>query len=202
MIDARGDIASVYRKIHLFDVDVRAGVQLQESATTQPGRQIVAPVATPAGRCGLAICYDLRFPELSAALVRLGAEIICYPSAFAVPTGMAHWEPLLRARAIETQCYVVAPAQVGRHNAKRQSYGHAMVRADCATGAGAARRRAGPTAAAQIVSPWGDVLCSAGAQSPGLCMAEIDPSYVHEIRAQMPIAQHKRFDVYAAVAGV
>ncbi|XP_011813054.1 PREDICTED: nitrilase homolog 1 [Colobus angolensis palliatus] len=121
---------------------------------------------------GLAVCYDMRFPELSLALAQAGAEILTYPSAFGSVTGPAHWEVLLRARAIETQCYVVAAAQCGRHHEKRASYGHSMV-----------------------VDPWGTVVarCSEG---PGLCLARIDLSYVRQLRQHLPVFQHRRPDLY------
>uniref|UniRef100_A0A3Q3NPS8 Deaminated glutathione amidase n=1 Tax=Labrus bergylta TaxID=56723 RepID=A0A3Q3NPS8_9LABR len=127
IINDKGDIISVYRKSHLFDVELpEKGISLKESAFTIPGPSLVSPVQTPIGKVGLGICYDLRFPELSLALQRSGADILTYPSAFTVATGAAHWEVLLRARAIETQCFVLAAAQVGRHHEKRSSYGHAL----------------------------------------------------------------------------
>lgn len=127
VIGDTGRILSVYRKIHLFDVDIENGDKLLESAHTIPGSEIVKPVSTPFGRIGLAICYDLRFPEHSCILQKEGMDILTYPSAFTVKTGVAHWEPLLRSRAIETQSYVVAAAQYGKHTSSRSTYGHAMV---------------------------------------------------------------------------
>ncbi|KAF6075309.1 nitrilase 1 [Phyllostomus discolor] len=145
---------------------------MRESNSTMPGPRLELPVRTPAGRVGLAICYDMRFPELSLALAQAGAEILTYPSAFGSVTGPAHWEVLLRARAIETQCYVVAAAQCGRHHEKRASYGHSMV-----------------------VDPWGTVVacCSEG---PGLCLARIDLGYLRQLRQHLPVFQHRRPDLY------
>ncbi|KAF9154938.1 Nitrilase, partial [Linnemannia schmuckeri] len=127
LISSQGLITQTYRKIHLFDVDIAQGPRLMESNSTVAGDRVVPPVSTPIGKIGLGICYDLRFPEMALALRRKGAEILTYPSAFTIKTGEAHWEVLLRSRAIETQCYVVAAAQVGQHSEKRASYGHAMV---------------------------------------------------------------------------
>ncbi|KAM9294604.1 deaminated glutathione amidase [Gastrophryne carolinensis] len=172
ILDDAGHILSTYRKTHLFDVELQSGVSLKESAFTIPGTELVPPVSTPVGKVGLGVCYDLRFPEMSLALARQGAEILTYPSAFTVTTGLAHWEVLLRARAIESQCYVVAAAQSGSHNQRRTSYGHAMV-----------------------VDPWGAVIaqCSEG---PGLCYAEIDLTYLHRVRREMPVQSHRRADLY------
>jgi len=127
VINSNGEIAATYRKVHLFNVDVPGGPVLMESRFTSPGRYLET-CDSPAGRLGLTICYDLRFPEMYQRLTfDLGAEILLVPSAFTVATGKAHWECLLRARAIETQCYVVAAAQAGQHNEKRESYGHSIV---------------------------------------------------------------------------
>ncbi|GLD53871.1 nitrilase homolog 1 [Lates japonicus] len=170
IINDTGDIVSVYRKSHLFDVELpEKGVSLKESAFTIPGPSLVSPVQTPIGKVGLGICYDLRFPDLSQALQRHGAEILTYPSAFTVATGAAHWEVLLRARAIETQCYVVAAAQVGRHHEKRSSYGHALA-----------------------VDPWGEVLGDCGGEKPGMVLVEIDLDKVSSTRRNMPVQQHRR----------
>ncbi|KAI8999353.1 carbon-nitrogen hydrolase [Gaertneriomyces semiglobifer] len=127
VISDTGAIVGRYQKIHLFDVDIPSGPRLLESAHTTAGTEIPSPVATPVGNLGLAVCYDLRFPEMSWLLRKKGAEILTYPSAFTIKTGQAHWKTLLRARAIETQCYVIAAAQVGEHNSKRASFGHAMI---------------------------------------------------------------------------
>ncbi|XP_070710899.1 deaminated glutathione amidase [Pempheris klunzingeri] len=170
IINEKGDVVSVYRKSHLFDVELpEKGVSLKESAFTIPGPSLVSPVQTPIGKVGLGICYDLRFPELSLALQRHGAEILTYPSAFTVATGAAHWEVLLRARAIETQCFVFAAAQVGQHHGKRSSYGHALV-----------------------VDPWGEVLGDCGGERPGMVLVEIDLEKVSSTRRNMPVQQHRR----------
>ncbi|XP_072315047.1 deaminated glutathione amidase [Eucyclogobius newberryi] len=170
IINDKGDIVSIYRKAHLFDVELpEKGVSLKESASTIPGPSLIAPVQTPIGKVGLGICYDLRFPELSLALQRQGAEILTYPSAFTVATGAAHWETLLRARAIETQCFVLAAAQVGPHHDKRSSYGHALA-----------------------VDPWGEVLGDCGAEQPGLIMVEIHLEKLRNTRRNMPVQEHRR----------
>ncbi|XP_071379657.1 deaminated glutathione amidase [Centroberyx affinis] len=170
IINDKGDIVSVYRKSHLFDVELPGrGVSLKESAFTIPGPALLPTVQTPIGKVGLGICYDLRFPELSLALQRHGAEILTYPSAFTVATGAAHWEVLLRARAIETQCFVLAAAQVGRHHEKRSSFGHALA-----------------------VDPWGVVLGDCGGENTGMCLVEIDLEKVRDTRRNMPVQQHRR----------
>ncbi|XP_041841078.1 deaminated glutathione amidase isoform X3 [Melanotaenia boesemani] len=170
IINDKGDIVSVYRKSHLFDVELaEKGVSLKESSFTIPGPSLVSPVQTPIGKVGLGICYDLRFPELSLSLQRNGAEILTYPSAFTVATGAAHWEVLLRARAIETQCFLLAAAQVGRHHEKRSSYGHALA-----------------------VDPWGEVLGDCGGEEPGMVLVEVDLEKVRRTRRNMPVQQHRR----------
>uniref|UniRef100_A0A1A7WTX9 Deaminated glutathione amidase n=1 Tax=Iconisemion striatum TaxID=60296 RepID=A0A1A7WTX9_9TELE len=174
IINNEGDITSVYRKSHLFDVELpEKGVSLKESAFTIPGPSLVSPVQTPIGKVGLGICYDLRFPELSLALQRQGAEILTYPSAFTVATGAAHWEVLLRARAIETQCFVFAAAQVGRHHEKRASYGHALA-----------------------VDPWGEVVGECGGEQPGVILVEVDMDRVVKTRRNMPVQQHRRNEAF------
>ncbi|XP_043820602.1 deaminated glutathione amidase isoform X2 [Dromiciops gliroides] len=172
LLDSKGSIVATYRKTHLCDVELPGQGPMCESSSTVPGPTLGSPVSTPAGKVGLAICYDLRFPELSLALAQDGAEILTYPSAFGSVTGPAHWEVLLRARAIETQCYVVAAAQWGQHHEKRGSYGHSMV-----------------------VDPWGVVVarCSEG---PGLCLAHIDLGYLRQVRQHMPVTKHRRPDLY------
>jgi len=170
-IDETGDIVQRYQKLHLFDVDIKGGPSLKESASVEKGMEILTPFETVLGRVGLMICFDLRFAELNLALKRQGAQIITYPSAFTTSTGTAHWEPLLRARAIETQAYVVAAAQMGRHNQKRVSYGHSM-----------------------IVSPWGEVLAELGPKhcgeeyaEPEIATADIDLGILEKIRKEMPM---------------
>jgi predicted amidohydrolase len=161
-----GTRIAVYRKIHLFDVDVSETVSYRESATIEPGdRPVVAE--TSLGRLGLSICFDLRFGSLYHQLVRDGAEILCVPAAFTLTTGRDHWEPLLRARAIECQSYVLAPAQYGRHDdpGLRESFGHAM-----------------------IVDPWGHVVAMV-ADGPGLALAEIDLERVRRVRRAIPVRE-------------
>ena len=161
-----GGLAAAYRKIHLFDVNLPGGPSFQESAFIAPGSGLVT-ADTPIGRIGLSICFDLRFPRLYAALVERGATVLTVPSAFTVPTGRDHWHLLLRARAVEAQAWVLAPAQDGRHDAQgaRQSYGHSL-----------------------IVDPWGRVLADAGEGEPeGLALAELDPDEVVRVRGAMPL---------------
>lgn len=169
LLDPRGKVVAAYRKLHLFDVDVSDQVRFTESATVKPGDDVVV-AATGVAAIGLSICYDLRFPELYRRLRDGGAEVLAVPSAFTLTTGRDHWEPLLRARAIETQCYVVAPAQWGRHDddGLRESYGHAL-----------------------IVDPWGQVVAAAS-DGPGLALAEIDLDRVERVRRAMPVAAHRR----------
>lgn len=164
-----GERLAVYRKIHLFDIDLSQDVRFFESATIKPGEE-VAVAACDLGTIGLSICYDLRFPELYRKLTEAGAEIVCIPSAFTWTTGKDHWELLLRARAVETQSFVVAAAQCGRHDDRglRRSWGHSA-----------------------IIDPWGDVLAMAG-EEPGVLIAQIDPARMVEVRRAMPIAKHRR----------
>nr|XP_023030185.1 nitrilase and fragile histidine triad fusion protein NitFhit [Leptinotarsa decemlineata] len=180
IIDDVGEIKTIYRKVHLFDVTIpEKKIFLRESDINVSGSQILPPIDTPAGALGLAICYDLRFPELSTLQTKLGANILTYPSAFTSSTGRAHWEVLLRARAIENQCYVIAAAQYGRHNKKRVSYGHAM-----------------------IVDPWGNIKAECPKYSEemetnqSIAFAEIDCEYMNKIRQEMPVQQHRRNDLY------
>ncbi len=169
LFDPSGKHLATYRKIHLFDVDVSDEVRFTESATVMPGEQPVA-VQTPLGTFGLTICYDLRFPELYRRLLEMGAEALLVPSAFTATTGKDHWLPLLRARAIENQCYVLAPAQCGHHDDEglRESHGHSL-----------------------ILGPWGDVLAVA-ADGPGVVMAEIDPARIERVRSSMPVQSHRK----------
>ncbi|XP_061664445.1 deaminated glutathione amidase isoform X1 [Syngnathoides biaculeatus] len=170
VIDNQGEIVSTYRKCHLFDVELpEKGVSLNESAFTIPGDSLAAPVQTPVGQLGLGVCYDLRFPEFSLALRKSGADILTFPSAFTEATGAAHWEVLLRARAIENQCYVLAAAQVGRHHAKRSSYGHALA-----------------------VDPWGAVIADCGGERAGVALVEVDLEKIRTVRGNMPLQKHRR----------
>lgn len=162
-----GEIVARYDKIHMFDVDLADGESYRESATFRPGSRAVV-AGLPFGRLGLSICYDLRFAYLYRTLAQAGASFLAVPAAFTVPTGRAHWHVLLRARAIETGCYVFAPAQCGEHAEGRRTYGHSLV-----------------------VSPWGEILAEGG-EEPGVILAEIDPAKVEEARAMVPALQHDR----------
>ncbi|XP_063392381.1 nitrilase and fragile histidine triad fusion protein NitFhit [Cydia fagiglandana] len=177
IINNTGDIVQQYRKLHLFDVEIpERNVRLKESDFCSPGGHIVAPVESPVGRIGMSICYDMRFPELSTALTVLRAQLLTFPSAFTQATGEAHWHTILRARAIENQCYVIAAAQVGAHNTKRRSYGHAL-----------------------CVDPWGRVLADCGEET-GFRVAEIDLAQLDDVRRNMPVFSHRRKDVYSLYA--
>jgi len=162
-----GRLAARYDKIHMFDVDLANGERYRESSQFRPGEETVV-VRTPFARVGLTICYDLRFPALYRALAQAGAEILTIPSAFAVPTGRAHWHTLLRARAIETGCFVLAPAQTGTHAEGRKTYGHSL-----------------------IVDPWGEVLADGG-EDVGFVTADLDLAKVAEARRMVPSLQHDR----------
>jgi predicted amidohydrolase len=162
-----GRTLAVYRKIHLFDVELPGGPPLQESKAVLPGHEPVV-AQTPIGPLGLSICYDLRFPELYRTLTRRGARVLAVPSAFTERTGKDHWEVLLRARAIENLAYVIAPAQVGTHAPGRASHGHAM-----------------------IVDPWGAILAQA-ADGPGLALAELDFDRQDRMRRSLPALAHAR----------
>jgi predicted amidohydrolase len=163
----QGERLAVYRKMHLFDVDVGDGATYHESAAVAPGMEVVA-APTEVGRLGLSVCYDLRFPELYRRMSRDGATLLAVPAAFTLMTGKDHWEVLLRARAIENQCYVFAPAQGGRHSDKRITYGHAMV-----------------------VDPWGLVTARAS-EGEGLALAPVDMELLSRIRRNLPCLQHRR----------
>ena len=168
VIDAKGGIAARYEKIHLFDVDLATGESWRESAAYAPGeRAMVAD--TPLGRLGLSICYDLRFAGLFAALSDAGATILSIPAAFTVPTGEAHWQVLIRARAVENACFAVAAAQCGRHEDGRRTYGHSLV-----------------------VDPWGRVLLDMGDAEREIGFADLDPAQLDEVRARLPVLRHRR----------
>ncbi|XP_058716214.1 deaminated glutathione amidase isoform X2 [Poecile atricapillus] len=175
LLDNSGVLVAAYRKLHLFDAALPGAPALCESSFTNPGRELLPPIATPVGKLGLAVCYDLRFPELAQALRGAGAQILTFPSAFTVPTGAAHWEVLLRARAIECQCYVVAAAQTGRHNPSRASWGHSLV-----------------------ADPWGTVVAQCQ-EGPGLCLAQLDLAYLEQVRRGLPVHGHRRGDIYGAL---
>ncbi len=167
VIDAEGKISAAYDKMHLFDVDLATGESWRESSTYCAG---AAPkiVKTPLGAMGLAICYDMRFPELFARMTKAGVDILAIPAAFTVPTGKAHWHTLLRARAIESAAFVVAAAQTGKHADGRETFGHSL-----------------------IIDPWGDVVLDMGVQE-GIGFAEIDLSRIDDIRAQIPVHINRR----------
>jgi predicted amidohydrolase len=167
LFDPTGRVAARYDKIHMFDVDLANGERYRESATFQPGRQTVL-ADLPWGRVGLSVCYDLRFAYLYRALAQAGASFLTVPAAFTRPTGEAHWHVLLRARAIETGCFVFAPAQTGVHAEGRKTYGHSL-----------------------IVAPWGEVLADAG-EDVGFVAARIDPAKVTEARGMVPALRHDR----------
>ena len=173
VFDRNGTELARYRKMHLFDIVTPDGAGYRESATYAAGRDVVT-VAVAGLRVGLAICYDLRFPELFLALRRAGADLIMLPSAFTVPTGRAHWEPLIRARAIETQCWVAAPATCGTHVAsgqRRETYGHSMV-----------------------CDPWGQVVASVS-DGPGHATVRIDTALSERVRRDMPVLAHRALEV-------
>lgn len=167
VIDGSGAIRARYDKIHLFDIDLPSGESWRESAVYAPGQQAVA-VDTPWGRLGLSICYDLRFPDLYRALSNAGATMLAMPAAFTVPTGEAHWHVLLRARAIEAGCWVIATAQSGQHEDGRATYGHSLV-----------------------IDPWGEIKLDME-DTLGLGYAAIDMERTADIRARIPVIDHRR----------
>lgn len=167
LIDPEGVVQSIYRKIHLFDVDLEDGTTIRESRQVEPGSETVI-ADTALAKFGMSICYDLRFPELYRELSRRGAEVLLIPSAFTLHTGKDHWEVLVRARAIENTCWVIAPAQTGHHLRGRSSYGHSM-----------------------IVDPWGVVVAQCS-DTPGFCIAEIDPDVQNRVRRSLPSLEHRR----------
>jgi predicted amidohydrolase len=171
VIDPRGEIIARYDKIHMFDVDLAGGESYRESRSYQPGESAVV-TDLPWGRLGLTICYDLRFPLLHRALAEAGASFIAIPSAFTRQTGEAHWNVLMRARAIENTAFVFAAAQGGRHEDGRETFGHSL-----------------------IVDPWGRILAEGGTE-PGVVLASIDPAEVAAVRAKIPSLQHgRRFEL-------
>lgn len=189
-IDENGNIKHRYQKLHLFDVDLRSdgGPVIRESDSVEPGVKIVSPIDTCVkglGKMGLMICFDLRFPEISLALKRQGAEVLVYPSAFTVPTGKAHWETLLKARAVECQAWVVAAAQCGRHNDKRVSYGETMV---CSPRGDVAGRLERVTNAEKEID---------GMREPDLLLVDLDMEVGRSVRRSMPLL--RRTDVYPEV---
>jgi predicted amidohydrolase len=171
LIGPDGATHAVYRKIHMFDVEVE-GTVYSESDAEGPGEEIVVADAGPLP-LGLAVCYDLRFPELFRIMAVRGARAFTLPSAFTVPTGRAHWEVLLRARAIENQAFVIAAGQIGRHPPDHESFGHSM-----------------------IVDPWGEILASAGDEPERVVVADLDLERQDEIRQKLPSLANRRPDAY------
>lgn len=167
LIDPSGEVRASYDKVHMFDVDLPNGETYRESRNYRRGERAVV-TQLPWGKLGLSICYDLRFAHLYRLLAKAGAMFLTVPAAFTHTTGMAHWHVLLRARAIETGCFVIAPAQGGRHENGRQTFGHSL-----------------------IVDPWGSILAEGG-QDPGVIFADIDPGKVAEARGRIPSLQHDR----------
>jgi predicted amidohydrolase len=167
LLDAQGEIVARYDKLHMFDIKLSNGESYAESDVISAGNKAVI-ASTPWGKLGMTICYDLRFAALYRALAQSGAEFITIPAAFTQTTGKAHWHTLVRARAIETGCYIIAPNQCGHHVDKRASYGHSL-----------------------IVDPWGEILADGGPE-PGIVMAEIDLTKVESARGRIPALKHDR----------
>jgi predicted amidohydrolase len=176
LIDPKGAIAARYDKIHMFDVDLANGESYRESHSYRPGELAVVR-DLPWGRLGLSVCYDLRFPALYRALAEAGASFLAIPSAFTKQTGEAHWHVLMRARAIENGCFVLAAAQGGQHENGRETYGHSL-----------------------IVDPWGKVLAEGGTE-PGVILADVDPAEVAKARSRIPSLEHgRRFEIVEPMA--
>lgn len=167
LISPTGEIVARYDKVHMFDVEVSATESYRESAAFRPGHRAVL-ADTQLARIGMTVCYDLRFPELFRRLALAGAQIITVPAAFTRPTGEAHWEVLLRARAIETGCFILAPAQTGQHTETRATWGHSLA-----------------------VSPWGEVLADGGT-APGVTLVDLDLAAVENARRRIPSLTHRR----------
>jgi predicted amidohydrolase len=176
LIDPKGEIVARYDKIHMFDVDLAGGESYRESRSYRAG-EVAVTADLPWGRLGLTICYDLRFPALYRALAEAGSSFLAIPAAFTRQTGEAHWQVLMRARAIENTCYVLAAAQGGKHENGRETYGHSLV-----------------------VDPWGRVIAEGGTE-PGVVMAEIDLAAITAARARIPSLEHgRRFEVITPAA--
>jgi predicted amidohydrolase len=170
LIDPSGNELARYQKVHLFDVNLPDGNTYHESFTVMAGQQLPSVYQSEElGNLGLSVCYDVRFPELYRHLSHQGAQVLFVPAAFTAYTGKDHWEVLLKARAIENTCYVVAPAQTGNHYGRRYTHGHAM-----------------------IIDPWGVILDDAG-DKPGVAIAEIQPTRLEQVRVQMPCLKHRVF---------
>ena len=168
LIDDRGRVVATYDKLHVYDVDLPTGERWRESVAIRPGDGAVV-ADTPLGKLGLTVCYDIRFPQLFRALAKAGASMIAVPAAFTVPTGEAHWETLLRARAIETGCYVLAPAQGGAHEDGRRTWGRSTV-----------------------VGPWGEIVARLDHDQPGVLFATLDFDAVDRARRAVPQLTHDR----------
>jgi len=178
LISPEGRITARYDKIHMFDVDLPGGETYRESASYAPGREAVLAML-PWGKLGMTICYDLRFPHLFRALAQAGASFLAVPAAFTKQTGMAHWHTLLRARAIECQCYVFAAAQGGAHEDGRETFGHSLA-----------------------IDPWGEVIAE-GDDQPGVIFADVDTQRLADVRSRVPSLRHDRpFDVVCAATTV
>lgn len=167
LISAEGRVVAAYDKIHMFDATLPSGTVIRESSAYRPGERAVV-AETPWGRLGMTVCYDLRFPHLYRALAKQGAAMLAIPSSFQRETGRAHWHVLLRARAIENACFVIAPALCGEHPGKRSTYGHSLV-----------------------IDPWGEVLADGG-EAPGVVYADLDLAQVDKVRAMLPSLTHDR----------
>jgi predicted amidohydrolase len=168
VVNASGEVAARYDKIHMFDVDLSTGESWRESNAYAAGEEAVT-VETPLGRLGLSICYDVRFPALYEALGRQRCDVIAIPAAFTVPTGQAHWHLMQRARAVEASAYVLSAAQVGTHEDGRATYGHSLA-----------------------IDPWGEVLLDMGGEVAGLGFVDVEPSRIAEVRAQLPSLANRR----------
>ncbi|MEL1250208.1 carbon-nitrogen hydrolase family protein [Aurantiacibacter gilvus] len=169
LFNDKGEVAARYDKIHMFDVELDTGETWRESAAYVPGEQVVTVDDTPLGRLGLAICYDIRFPALFEEFGRRRCDAIAIPAAFTVPTGKAHWHLMQRARAVEASAFVIAAAQVGRHEDGRETYGHSLV-----------------------VDPWGEVLLDMGGEQAGLACCDLNLDRIGEVRRQLPSLANKR----------
>ncbi len=168
LIDDRGRITARYDKLHVFDVDLENGESYRESSNIRPGDR-AAVAETPWGRLGLTVCYDVRFPHLFRQLAKAGASLIAVPAAFTVPTGQAHWEVLLRARAIETGAFILAPAQGGEHEDGRRTWGRSTV-----------------------IGPWGELIAKLDNDAPGVLFADLDLDAVAKARRSIPALTHDR----------
>lgn len=168
VFDDHGNCIARYDKIHLFDVIINKGSEEYRESTTVKAGDAAMVIDSPVGKLGLSVCYDIRFPELFRLMFNQGAQIFTVPAAFTVPTGQAHWEILLRSRAIENFCYVIAAAQTGTHSNSRKTYGHSM-----------------------IIDPWGKILTQLP-EATGVITTDIDLDYLKQVRANIPVAEHQR----------